>query len=74
MPWNLLQNLKGKTIHLRVKTQESYSFLLTFLNRVIFYVFLAVQNSSLGDLVTESLTDSTFTFEVQRATLETCDL
>ena len=46
-------------------------------------VFLAVQNSSIGDLVTHSLTDSlthsltdslthgTFTFDIQRATLET---
>ena len=36
--------------------------------------FLAVQNSSIGDLVTNSLPDSTFTFDIQRATLETCDL
>ena len=41
------------------------------------FIFLAVQNSSLGDLVTESLTHSLtvpFTFEIQRATQETCDL
>ena len=40
-------------------------------------LFLAVQNSSIGDLVTQSLTDSLrvpFTFEIHRATLETCDL
>ena len=37
-------------------------------------VSLAVQNSSIGDLVTHSLTHSTFTFDIQRATLETCDL
>ena len=40
--------------------------------------FLAVQNSSLGDLVTDwlthSLTNSTFTFKIQRATQEACDL
>ena len=40
--------------------------------------FLAVQNSSIGDLVTDSLTDwltnTTFTFDIQRATLETSDL
>ena len=38
-------------------------------------LFLAVQNSSLGDLVTQSLTHSltqgSFTFEIQRATQET---
>ena len=33
-------------------------------------IFLAVQNSSL----THWLTHSTFTFDIQRATLETCDL
>ena len=45
-------------------------------------IFLAVQNSSIGDLVTHwltqslshSLTHSTFTFDTQRATPETCDL
>ena len=37
-------------------------------------VFLAVQNSSIGDLVTDSLTEGTFTFEIQRATLEACNL
>ena len=38
-------------------------------------MFLAVHNSSIGDLVTDSLTDSlTFTFDIQRATQETCDL
>ena len=39
--------------------------------------FLAVQNNSIGDLVTHWLTDwlrVPFTFEIQRATLETCDL
>ena len=40
-------------------------------------VFLAVQNSSIGDLVTNSLTHSmakgTFSFDIQRATLETCE-
>ena len=36
--------------------------------------FLAVQNSSIGDLVTHSLTDTTFTFDIQRATPETSDL
>ena len=40
-------------------------------------LFLAVQNSSIGDLVTHSLTDwltnsLTFTFAVQRTILETC--
>ena len=38
-------------------------------------LFSAVQNSSIGDLVTHSLTDSlthgNFTFDIQRATLET---
>ena len=42
------------------------------------YHFLAVQNSSLGDLVTHSplglVTHATFTFDIQRATLETYDL
>ena len=38
--------------------------------------FLAVQNSSIGDLFTDSLTESlsqsvTFTFAIQRAILET---
>ena len=38
--------------------------------------FLAVQNSSIADLVschslTDSLTHATFTFDIQRATLET---
>ena len=40
--------------------------------------FLAVQNSSIGDLVTDSvshsLTHGTFTFDIQRATQETCDI
>ena len=41
-------------------------------------LFLAVQNSSIGDLVTQSVTHSltnwvTFTFAIQRAILETCD-
>ena len=37
-------------------------------------LFLAVQNSSIGDLVTHSLTNSvTFTFAIQRAILKTCD-
>ena len=36
--------------------------------------FLAVQNSSTGDLVTDSVTDSlAFTFDIQRAILQTCD-
>ena len=38
-----------------------------------FQSFLAVQNSSIGDLVTQSLRVP-FTFEIQRATLETFDL
>ena len=45
-------------------------------------MFLAVQNISIGDLVTDSLshslshslTDGTFTFDIHRATPETCDL
>ena len=37
-------------------------------------LFLAVQNSSLGDLVTESLTQGTLLIDIQRATQETCDL
>ena len=42
-----------------------------------FWSFLAVQNSSIGNLVTHSLTESltdwvTFTFAIQRAILETC--
>jgi len=41
--------------------------------RPSFHLYLAVQNSSIGDLVTHSLTNTTFTFEIQRATLETCD-
>ena len=36
--------------------------------------FLAVHNSSIGDLVTQSVSQGTFTFDLQRATLETCDL
>ena len=32
-------------------------------------LFLAVQNSSIGDLVTDSLTKGTYTFDIQRATL-----
>ena len=40
----------------------------------ILFIFLAVQNSSIGDLVTDSLTHSTFTFDLQRATQETRDL
>ena len=36
--------------------------------------FLAVHNSSIGDLVTDSLSQGTFTFDIQRAPLETCDL
>ena len=40
--------------------------------------FLAVQNSSIGDLVTHSVTESltqsvTFTFAIQRAILKNCD-
>ena len=49
---------------------------MKFKNKTMF--FLAVQNSSIGDLVTHSLThsltDGTFTFDIQRATLETCEL
>jgi len=45
---------------------------------IFFFSFLAAQDSSIGDLVTESLThwltQSTFTFDIQRATLETSDL
>ena len=39
-------------------------------------LFLAVQNSSIGDLVTDSLSQSlrTFLLDIQRVTLETCDL
>ena len=39
-------------------------------------IFLAVQNSSIGDLVTHSVTDSlrTLLLDRNRATLETCDL
>ena len=48
----------------------------------IMYCLLAVQNSSLGDLVTQSLTHSlthsvthgTLLIDIQRATQETCDL
>ena len=46
-------------------------------------IFLAVQNTSIGDLVIHSLTqwvsewvrltEGTFTFGIQRATLETCN-
>ena len=41
------------------------------------FMFLAVQNRSIGDLVTNSLTHSmtkgTFSFDIQKATLETCE-
>ena len=43
-------------------------------NIILRLSFLAVQNSSIGDLVTDWLTHSTFTFDIQRTTLETCDL
>ena len=36
--------------------------------------FLAVQNSSIGDLVTHWVTHWPFDFDMQRATPETCDL
>ena len=59
---------------------------LSFLERL--WPFLAVQNSSIGDLVTHSLTvtdnhqeppdnrqePGTFTFDIQRLSQETCDL
>ena len=54
-----------------------YRFFVLFITFLILVV-LAVQNSSIGDLVanslTHSLTHSTFTFDTQRATPETCDL
>ena len=37
-------------------------------------MFLAVQNSSIGDLVTHWLTHRTLLIVIQRATLDTCDL
>ena len=36
--------------------------------------FLAVQNSSIGDLVTDSLTHCTFTIDKERGTHDLCDL
>ena len=58
-------------------TNNSGDNLMFFFND--FTSVLAVQNSSIGDLVThwltESLTESrTFTFDIHRATSETCDL
>ena len=37
-------------------------------------LFLAVQNSSIGDLVTHWLTHRTLLIDIQKAILETCDL
>ena len=60
---------KGSEL-VRAKTNIFHYYCVVF--NII--MFLAVQNSSIGDLVTDSLTESlTFTFAIQRAILETCD-
>ena len=40
-----------------------------YLSASLFLLFLAVQNSSIGDLVTHSLTEPLFYFGTHRATL-----
>ena len=67
---NLIPGKPSKALNLCLNDSRQFHL------QMLVFVFLAVQNSSIGDPVTHSLTHSlrTLLLDRKRATLETCDL